>query len=660
MEASKFGKQKQCVTFAFHMALQLLIPAVEASIFERLLIQRSLRTPESNLERLREAFSDAAAMYGDQLHWTGERLLSHCLGVFDTVLPFDVDDEGIIACLLHHVLDTKLWTLDDLEEKYGPSVRAIVSGTHLLSHVTMKNRRMSLENLRLMLLRVSDDIRVVLLILCEHKYKLGKLETLSPDIRRSICRDVLLLFAPVAARLGIYSLKHQMESKAFPVAYPIDSNRIEEQLHQIHTRNGDFLNESARSLTEHLAEAGIVARVEGREKQPYSIFQKMRHKSVTHVEDIYDLFALRVIVKTESECYQTLGQLHRIGHPVVNRFKDYIAFPKPNGYQSLHTTLARLPGVPEGIFIEVQIRTEAMHREADLGIAAHWSYKEGGAVQYAKRRAQLQRALSLQQPLEETTKRSVLTDHIFALTPKGDIIELPEGATPLDFAFNVHTMLGLCYKAARVNGNIVPLTYRLENGDIVEIIKHHEPHPSSNWMQLLKTTAAKSRLKRYLLAQDRPAFVQLGRELLNTELHRQHLPHLDPDLSLLKLFDGKRLTQAEREDVLVSIGQSAQQPSSILPHLDALHEWAEKMRRIADVKHKAPPPSSPAVAQVEGDIPMPVRYARCCKADEGVCKEITGVVGRDGVVRVHRSTCKHIRNGNPERRIGVTWVRQKA
>lgn len=637
------------------MSLQLQIPAADAETFERLLVQRSVQMSDTNLGKLREAFADAGVMYGDQVHWTGERMLSHCLGVLETVLPFEIDDDGVIACLLHHALDTKLWTLDDLEKKYGAHVRSIVSGVHLLSHVTMKNRRMSLENLRLMFLRVSDDIRVVLLMLCDHQYKLGKLDTLSPEVRRSICRDVLHLFAPVAARLGIYSLKHQMESRAFPVAYPVDSARIMEQLAQIQTRHGEFLRTSANNLATFLRESGIDARVEGREKQPYSIFQKMRTKSVTHVEDIYDLFALRVIVKSEAECYQTLGQLHRIGHPVVNRFKDYIAFPKPNGYQSLHTTLARLPGVPEGIFIEVQIRTEGMHREADLGIAAHWSYKEGGAVEYAKRRTQLQRALS-QQPFEEST-RTVLTDHIFALTPKGDIIEMPEGATPLDFAFNVHTMLGLCFKAARVNGNIVPLTYHLENGDIVEILKHHEPHPSPNWIQLLKTGAAKSRLKRYLIEQDRPSYMQLGREMLNSELGRYHLPHLDPDLGILKLFDGKRLSFTEREDLLVSIGQGAQNIGSVMQHLDALHEWAEKMRLEAMETKVKIPQIIPARAQTEGKIPMPMRYARCCKADEGVRGDITGIVGRDGTVRVHRTSCNHIRNANPERKIGVMWVK---
>lgn len=622
--------------------------------FDRLLRVHVEQMPGSSREKITTAFHDAVAMYGNQLHWTGESLIDHCLGVLEAFLPFEPDDDGVIACLLHHVLDTKQWTLDELEEKYGSTVRSIVSGVHLLSYVTMENKRMSIENLRLMFLRVSDDIRVVLLILCDHNYKLAHMHRLSVDLQKSICRDVLLLFAPVAARLGIYSIKHQMESLAFPVTYPVDSARIAEQLEQIHQQHGEFLEAASSQIALLLAEAGIAARVEGREKQPYSIFQKMKQKSLSHVQGMYDLFAFRVIVDDVAACYQALGVLHRTGHPIAHRFKDYIGFPKPNGYQSLHTTLARLPGIPDGMVVEVQIRTASMHREAVLGIAAHWSYKEGGVAGYAERKAKLQRALSLQQPLEES-KHSVLTDHIFTLTPNGDIIELPEGSTPLDFAFNVHTMLGLCFKGARVNGNIVPLHYHLENGDIVEIIKHKDPHASANWLNVLKTASAKSRLKRYLVSQNRPAYVQLGRESMNAELAKLELEPLDADLHILRNIDGHTLTFSEREDFLMKIGQGSQNAASLLPHIDALKTLdravQREQRRVASPAQMLP--------KVEGNIPMPVRYARCCKPDEQQRGLITGVIGRDGMVRVHRASCKMTRTVNPERRIKVRWVEVK-
>lgn len=612
--------------------------------FERLMQMRSAHAPLSDIPLLRRAFEDAQAMYADGEHWTGEPMIDHCLGMLENYLAFEPDDEGIVACLLHHVLDAKQWTLDDLEEKYGPNVRSIVSGVHLLSHVTMKNRRMSLENLRLMFLRVSDDIRVVLLILCDHNHKLARMDALPAEAQRHLSRDVLNLFAPVAARLGIYSLKHRMEARAFPVAYETDAARITEQLQEVHARHGDFLEQAALMLRNVLADAGIEADVEAREKSPYSIFQKMHNKSVTHVEDIYDLFALRVIVRTDAECYQALGILHRVGHPVAGRFKDYIGFPKPNGYQSLHTTIARLPGVPEGVFIEVQVRTRTMHRDADLGIAAHWTYKQAGAG-----RAMLQRVLSSQQA--EGVPGPYDDERIFALTPKGDIIELPEGATPLDFAFNVHTMLGLSFRSARVNGSIVPLSYPLENGDIVEIMRHKEPHPSPNWLSILRTPAARSRLKRFLVEHDRPTYLLRGKEALNAELTRRRIQPLDQDLSVLRMVDGKQIAIAEREELLIKIGQGAQNASSLLPHLTLL---ADKLR-APEEERKTVVTDKAATARVDGDIPMPVRFARCCKAEEKERGAINGVIGRDGVVRVHRDDCKMLRNANPERLIGVHW-----
>jgi GTP diphosphokinase / guanosine-3',5'-bis(diphosphate) 3'-diphosphatase len=257
----------------------------------------------------------------------------------------------------------------------------------------------------------------------------------------------------------------------------------------------------------------------------------------------------------------------------------------------------------------------------------------------------------------EDTHRSSYGDHIFAITPNGDIIELPEGATTLDFAFNVHSMLGLCFKAARVNGHIVPLSYEIQNGDIIEILRHKEPKPSANWLLLLKTSAAKARLKRYLVEQDRPAYLQTGKESFNELLSERNFPKLDPDLSVLRTFDGRTLNRAEREDLLVKVGQGAQNAASLLPHLDALN--TDLRFHISPAQSKALPPGTLGIARVDGNIPMPVRFARCCSANEKGTGPIIGVIGRDGVVRVHRRMCKMTRNANPERMIGVRWEVKK-
>ncbi len=605
---------------------------------------RKAAVPGSQFARLHAAFSQAEHVYGAMPHWTGDTVLEHCMGVLEEYQRFRPDDDSVVACLLHHVLEAG-WTPEQVERASNASVRSIVSGVHLLSHVTMRNKRMSLQNLRLMFVRVSDDMRAVLLLLCDRNRLLSRLAQFPPDRRRQIARDTLQLFAPVAARLGIYSLKHEMETKAFPVAYPTDALRIAEQLQALKHRHGTFLPDAALALERALRERGVSVRVEAREKHAYSVFRKMRSKSITHAGDLYDLFALRVVVDAEPACYQVLGVLHQLGHPVANRFKDFVAFPKPNGYRSLHTTLMRLPGVPEGVFVEVQIRTEEMHREAKLGIAAHWSYKEGGQAEHALRRAQLQQALAEQSPED---------DHIFVLTPTGEVIELPEGATPLDFAFHVHTMLGLSFRAARVNGAIVPIATVLENGDIVEILRHSEPKPSPQWVTMLKTSSARTRLRHFLSMRDRPFVVQQGREAMNRELQRYGLQTLDPALTLLRSYDGEHLPIADREELLVKVGQGSQTAASVLRHLDAI---ASVFVRLKEEKQPSTQPLQPELRQVrmEGGIPMPVRYARCCKPDEAPFTALSGVIGRDGSVRVHRHTCKMLRAVNPERRIGVEW-----
>jgi len=624
--------------------------APSQTAFDMLMTIRSRASVPTDIERLREAYAFADSHYGNTMHWTKETVMDHCLGILRTLLQFEPDDDTIIACLLHHTIDAGACTLAELERRYGTAVRNMISGENLLSHATVKNRRMSLEQLRLMFLKVSGDARLILLLLSQQYHLLERLDAMSSEDRKRICRDTLQIYSPVAARLGIYTLKHQMEARAFPVMYPVDATHIAEQLENMHAKHGQFLQLASTLLMKDLALAGILARVQIREKQPYSIFHKMQLKSLSQVEDLYDLFALRVIVSDESECYQALGVLHRLGHPVAGRFKDYIAFPKPNGYKSLHTTLAQLPGVPEGVFIEVQIRTVAMQREAEYGIAAHWSYKEGGTAEHALQRAQIQRALT--QPIGDNPALDSTNSRIFVLTPHGDVIQLPEGATPLDFAFHVHTTLGLSFKGAKVNGNIVPIDHILENGDIIEILKHPDPRPSPQWITLLRTASARSRLKHYLHSQERPMHLAIGRDALNEELQKHHLPLLDTDLSLLRLVDHESRTMSEREDLLVRIGQGMQNVSSFLPHLTLLKDRLQERPQRPAVFVRG----TSLIAKVDGNIPMPVLFAKCCKPDSSEGSPVIGVISRTGDIRVHLTGCKMLKNVNPARKIGVKWT----
>lgn len=606
-------------------------------------------------QRLHEAFAVAKDAYADAMHWTGVTILDHALGVLQELAPFEPDEDTVVSCLLHHVLEQKTMTLLELEDQFGPKVRALVSGAHLLSHVTLEGRRRSIEDLRIMLLSVSDDIRVLFISLCDRAYCLQYVDRMEPALAKRLSQDVLQLFAPVAARLGIYSLKHRLESRAFPVLYADDSQRITDQLYRTHSEHPSFLKRAQHELEQFLDAQGIEARVDGREKQSFSIFQKMTSKSLTHIEDIHDLFALRVIVETDEDCYRVLGLLHKLGRPLPNRFKDYIAFPKPNGYQSLHTTLAGFAGLPEECFMEVQIRTEKMHREAMYGVAAHWSYKEHGATARALEKVQLHSMLMTQQSVDDSEEVASFADHIFVLTPRGDIIELPEGATPLDFAFQVHTDLGLSFRGAKVNGSIVPLSYELENGDVVEIQKHAIAKPSSQWMQVLKMASSKSRLRRYLYTQDRPRLVAMGREMVNAELKKRGLPLLTTDLAVLRECDGETLSLQQREDILMKIGQGAERASSLFNRLAAYKvetvELEAKTEKVPpDFLHK-----NNQLVQMEDGISMPSRFAKCCQPDVWPRENIVGNINRNGEVMIHRDHCRMFKNTNPERRVSVSW-----
>ena len=614
---------------------------------------------EFDEKRIQFALEVVEEAYKDKMHWSGKSLIEHVFGVLEAIMPFHPDEDAIIACLLHHILSSHDWNLIVLEEQFGPKIRSLVSGIHLLSHVTVHGRRNSVEDLRLILLTVSDDVRIILISICEICYLLQYSEALSKEDSRRICRDALQLFAPVAARLGIYSLKHDLESKAFPILYPTDAENIDEQIDFMHAQHGDFVHNSAIRLQEFLKEKGVTAKIMAREKQPFSLFMKMKRKSLSSVGDLYDFYALRVILNSVEECYQALGLLHQMGRPVAHRFKDFISFPKPNGYQSLHTTLMQVPGAPENVMMEVQIRTEEMHREAEFGIAAHWSYKSYGSTSLAMEHAQLQQMLSSQEMLDEAGGKR-LVDHIFVLSPKGDIVELPEGATPLDFAFKVHTDLGLSFRGARVNGIMVSIDHELENGDIIEILKHKVPKPSPQWFQLLKLSSSRSKLKRYLYEQDRPELIAQGRQLVNEMLKRHRFPRLDQEYSSLRLCDGNTLSLQQREDLLMKIGQGSEKASALTGRLEIFKDIITRKKNGYSL-NPAPMPNTASknkcTVEVEGGVPMPTRFAKCCKAEEKTGLPVIGVIGREGIVVVHLTSCGMLRNSNPSRHVKVNWKR---
>lgn len=622
--------------------------------------------------RLRKAFSSAQTAYGDRQYelMDGVTLLSHAVATTERLAEFCPDEDALIACLLQHTLRVPDCSLDSIAKEFGRGVRDMVSRIHLLSHLSTSDWRKSVDDMKIMLVSVSDDVRILLITLTVTAYAVSHIALVKSKYRSRLCRQSLQLFAPVAARLGIYALKYRLERDAFPECYATDAEHIANQLASLQDEHGSFLPRTVADLKQFLSGEGIDAELMGREKQPYSIFRKMRTKSITGLTKITDLFAIRVIVPTVGDCYQVLGLLHRIGTPISHRFKDYISFPKPNGYQSLHTSLIGLPNAPKNVIIEIQIRTRDMHREAEYGVAAHWHYKEvgkqGGEVLRSASHLHMSDVLLRQQSVGSVVEtgeksRSRLVNDIYVLTPRGDIIELPEGASPLDFAFMLHTDLGLKFKAARVNGHIVPIAYKLENGDVVEIQTHKHPRPSLQWIEELVTPSARSKLKAYFFSHNRPQFLEKGRENVNAELMTRGLPVLDNDYTSIGTFDGKVLSVRQREDLLVKVGMGSVRTSSILRHLPMTvpkkpnGRAAKATTKQPGLKQKS---RNDLVLFEDKNLQMPYRFAKCCSVDTAIPKpkDILGIVTRAGIVSVHRKDCGMTKAANSERKVKMRWA----
>ncbi len=613
------------------------------------------------------ALEFAHEVYGDKTFdlMQDQTLFDHALATAEVLTEFCSDEDAIISCILQHTLKVTDASLERIADEFGRSVRDMVSRIHLLSHLHTSDWRRSVDDMKIMLVSISDDVRILLIVLAIECYFMEHLVNVLPEYRSRLCRQTLQLFAPVTARLGIYTIKYRLERAAFPECYPTDAAHIAGQFDELHKESGVFLDDTGREIRSFLATEGIRADIMAREKQPYSVFQKMRTKSVTGLTKISDLFAIRVIVPTVNDCYQVLGLLHRIGTPISHRFKDYISFPKPNGYQSLHTSLIGLPGAPKDIMIEVQIRTSSMHLEAEYGIAAHWLYKEkakSGVLDSANR-LQLSDVLLKQQSVGQKSDNDAdhaamrLVDHIYVLTPRGDIIELPDGGTPLDFAFIVHTDLGLKFKSARVNGSVVPLGHKLENGDVIEILTHKHPRPSLQWLEELSTPSARSKLKAYFFSHNRAQFLQKGRDNVNAELKLRGLPPLDNDFSILNKFDERAQSIKQREDLLVKVGMGSVRTSSVLRHIPLKRTPRRTaVRKTKTVKSAAIKPKD--LVAVEGQpLSMPYRFAKCCSPEQGTprTKQITGIITRTGIISVHRTDCHSAKSANPERRVKMKW-----
>jgi GTP pyrophosphokinase len=622
--------------------------------------------PHADVDLIRKAYVYCAKVHGGQVRKTGEPYLIHPLAVATILSQLHLDDASICAGLLHDTVEDTLATLEEVQELFGKDIADIVDGVTKLGMVKFNTAEEKLaENFRKMLVAMSRDIRVLLVKLADRLHNMRTLEHMKPEKQEAIARETMDIYAPLANRLGLSWVKLELEDLSFRYLHPREYGELMTALGKTEKDRKRFIEEVVEVLGGALKKQGMKDfEISGRPKHLWSIHKKMTKKGL-ELEEVNDVIAFRVVVDTVAHCYETLGHIHGQWRPVPGRFKDYISLPKPNGYKSLHTTVVG----PKAERIEIQIRTPEMHLIAEEGIAAHWKYKEKGSADTAKTgqgdegfrwlRQLMDWQRDLKDPTEflDSVKFELFSDEVYVFTPNGDVLELPRGACPVDFAFAVHTNVGMHCAGAKVNGRIVPLRYELRNGDTCEIIANKAQRPNKDWLEFVKTSRARTKIRSVVRELERERAVVIGKELLEREFKRYNE-------NLAKYVKSDALHQAfttdkykDNDDVFVAVGYGKLSPQQVaekvLPQ-EAREKPAElpKKSRLSELIERVARRSSGGV-RLEGIEDMLVHYARCCSPVKG--DPIIGFVSRGRGLIVHRRDCEKILELDPERRINVSW-----
>ncbi len=609
-----------------------------------------------------------------------------CKKHLKVMLSFNPDEVALLTYLLHEYVIEGHITIKKIEKTFGRSVAEMIAGLNTV--FTLKaSKDTQPEILRKMFLVLAKDFRVVLVLLVNKLAELEHAKEKGEEDLEALCQIAMDIYIPIATRLGIYGVKTLMEDICFEVLYPEDFKRIKDELSQYEKVSDKYIGKATQALKNLLDTAGVEAEISGRMKHPYSIYRKMQRKQKLHVSDIFDIFALRIVLEDHdyeeeeqgvAQCYAILGLIHSKWKPIARRFKDYIAVPKVNGYRSLHTTILGLTPDVRDEPTEIQIRTKTMHQEAEYGIASHWWYKEGDSEHtmskcdlndvHSKRvRTQLdwlQGLADLHKEMESSTGEIVahefglFSDNIFVLTPNGDVMDLPRGATPIDFAYMIHTEVGHSCEQAKVNGAIVPLDSELTNGDVVQIVTKKGSKPSRYWLSFVKTHGAQYRIKNFFRQQDRENNLKVGREMLNKELTKLGKPMLDPSLTILENYGSKQLAFKEREFILESLGNghysTKQVLRKLLPPDELLTDKNIKPVKVVRFKEVDRDKIKGSKIVISGETDIPVQFAPCCSPSFGM--PIIGYVGRGQSVRIHDKACEELAALDEERFVDVEWA----
>jgi len=638
--------------------------------------------PDPDLDIIKKAYVYSAKVHQGQLRKSGEPYLIHPLEVAGILAELKLDEASIVTGLLHDTIEDTLATAEELTELFGPEVAQLVDGVTKLSKfsasATLSQEEKQAENFRKMIIAMAQDIRVILVKLADRTHNMRTLDHMSEEKQARIAQETLDIYAPLANRLGISWIKIELEDLSFRYVKPQEFFNLQEKLNKRKKEREKYIDDTAAIIRTKLEERGLKGDVSGRFKHVYSIYKKIKQQGIDF-DQIHDIIAFRILMPTLPSCYEALGLVHQLWKPVPGRFKDFIAIPKPNMYQSLHTTVIG----PLSERVEVQIRTPEMHKIAEEGIAAHWAYKEGKVLiskddeKFAWLRQLMEWQQDLKDPKEflETVKVDLFTDEVFVFTPKGDVKSLPRGATPVDFAYAIHSDVGGRCVGAKVNGKIVPLRYKLKNGDMVEVLTSPQAHPSKDWLTFVKTSRAQQRIRNFIKQQQRDKSLQLGRELAEREFKRYqlNLNKLTKNGELKKV--GEELGYRIEEDLLVAIGYGKVTPQQLVQRFVPQEKLTTEERpnpanasssgessgssmlpglsKVTDLAKRLVGRPAKSGVQIGGVDDVLVRFGRCCNPVPG--DPIVGFITRGRGVTVHTDNCEKALATDPERRVDVSW-----
>ncbi|HWQ36230.1 MAG TPA: bifunctional (p)ppGpp synthetase/guanosine-3',5'-bis(diphosphate) 3'-pyrophosphohydrolase [Blastocatellia bacterium] len=623
--------------------------------------------PDADMDLLRRAYFFSAREHRDQVRKSGEPYLIHPISVAQILAEMKLDVVTISTGFLHDVVEDTLTTLDNIRDYFGPEVAHLVDGVTKISNLgKVSKEEAQAENLRKMVLAMVDDIRVVLVKLADRLHNMRTLQHLSPEKRKRIAQETLDVYAPIAHRLGMGKIRAELEDLAFRYLEPESCEKLQTAVEKRRSAIDAFLEELRARISQYMAEENIpIVELQGRTKRLYSIHQKIKRQKIT-LDQVYDLVAVRILTEDVRDCYAALGVIHQHWRPVPGRFKDWIATPRENGYQSLHTSVVGDEGQP----FEVQIRTEEMHHIAEEGIAAHWKYKEGKGrdtsedemTKWLRRLVEWHQELPDARDFVETLKVDLYQSEVYAFTPKGKVISLPRGATPVDFAYAIHTEVGNQCTGAKVNGRIVPLKYEIRNGEIIEILTTPGHKPSRDWLNFVVTSKARSKIKHWLTEQQRVQSIEIGRKLFEKEAARFRLrsKQVLEDERMAQILSDQGFHKVD--EMFAAIGYGKLAPKTILVRFVPEEKLSEieqgrttRLQKVTEVVRKALKLGDDRIT-VKGIDDVMVYRARCCNPIRG--EEVIGYITLGKGVAVHARRCRNAANLmiNRDRIIEVDWV----